>query len=112
MRLIKKEAGHAAQAPGHTGQSGLVKLAAGKDPQRFPFIISHFVPGGGMTKAAAPAEIIYYCITGKILVKGKEGEFMVEPGDLIFFSPGDEREFTAMGSDPTTILVVASPNPK
>jgi quercetin dioxygenase-like cupin family protein len=112
MKLIKKSEGHPDTAPGHTGQWGLTKLAAGKDTQRITFIISHFLPGGGLQRMAAPAELIYYGVKGELLVKGKDGEFTIKPGDALYIAAGEEREFKALGDETSTILVVASPNPK
>jgi quercetin dioxygenase-like cupin family protein len=112
MKLVKKGEGSPDQAPGHYGQSGITMLAAGKDTQRVSFIISHFVPGGGVNKGAAPGELIYYCLTGSLRIKGKAEEFILEPGDTIYIPAGEGREFQAIGSGPTTILVAFSPNPK
>lgn len=112
MKLVKKGEGSPDQAPGHYGQAGITMLATGKDTQRVSFIISHFVPGGGVNKGAAPGELIYYGLTGSLRVKGKSDEFILEPGDTIYIPAGEEREFQAIGGDPTTILVVFSPNPQ
>jgi quercetin dioxygenase-like cupin family protein len=112
MKLVKKGEGSPDQAPGHYGQAGITMLAAGKDTQRVSFIISHFVPGGGVNKGAAPGELIYYGLTGSLRVKSNNEEFVLGPGDTIYIPAGEEREFQAIGSDPTTILVAFSPNPK
>jgi quercetin dioxygenase-like cupin family protein len=66
--------------------------------------------GGGVNKGAAPGELIYYGLTGSLRVKTKSEEYILEPGDTIYIPAGEEREFQAIGSDPTTIIVVFSPN--
>jgi quercetin dioxygenase-like cupin family protein len=106
MKFVAKSEGHPDTAPGHTGQWGLTKLAAGKDTQGVSFIVSHFIPGGGLQKMPSPGDLIYYGIAGELLVKGKDGEFTIKPGDTLYMEPGEDREFKAMGSDPTTIIVV------
>jgi len=112
MKLVKKGQGNPDQAPGHYGQAGITMLAAGKDTQRVSFIISHFLPGGGVNKGAAPGELIYFGVSGSLRVKGETEEHILEPGDALYIAPGEEREFQALGAEPTTILVVFSPNPK
>jgi hypothetical protein len=80
MKLVKKGEGSPDQAPGHCGQSGIRMLAAGQDTQRVSFIISHFVPGGGVNNGASPDELICYCLTGSLRVKDKSGNLSLNRG--------------------------------
>lgn len=112
MKLVKRGEGHPDEAPGHFGQWGITKLEAGKDTQRVSFILSHFLPEGGVKMGAAPGELIYFGMSGSLRVKGKAEEYILEPGDALYIAPGEEREFHALGADPATILVIFSPNSK
>lgn len=113
MKLVKKGEGqHTDQAPGHFGQWGMTKLVAGKDTQRVTFILSHYLPEGGVEMGAAPGELIYYGVSGSLCVKGKAEEYILEPGGVLYIAPGEERESRVLGTDPATILVIFSPNPK
>ena len=112
MKVVKKGEGHPDQAPGHYGQAGTTILAAGKDTQRCSFIISHFVPGGGVKLGTAPGELIYYCLAGLIHLKSGGQDCVLDPGDTVYIPAGEEREFYVGGCDPASILVILSPNPK
>jgi quercetin dioxygenase-like cupin family protein len=107
MKLIKKGKGRAEVAKRHFGQWGINKVGPEEGSQRLSIGISHFLPQGGAEMYASPAERIYFGIAGSLIVRGKNGdEYVVEPGDVLYISPGEERSIEAVGTEPATMLVV------
>ena len=109
MKFVKKGEGRPRPATGHTGEWGMVTLEAGKDSKRITMLVSHFLPEGEFPMAPTPREMVYLGIAGKVQVKGKNAgeDYMIEPGDFVYMSPGDEREIHSIGTEPSTILVIA-----
>ncbi len=106
MKLIKKGEGQPYEAEGHFGVWSIRKLVAGKDSRRLIIGLSHFLPQGGVEMApASPSERAYFILSGSILVKGKSEEYLLEPGDMLYIGPGEEREIKAQGSEPCTVLL-------
>lgn len=108
MKLIKNDQGQPKQAKRHFGQCGITKVSPAEDSQRLHVSISHFLPQeGGAEMYASPTERAYFGISGSLLVKGKKGdEYLVEPGDVLFIPPGEERSIEAVGTETATMLVV------
>lgn len=107
MKLVKKGQGKHIEVKHHFDQWGLNKISAGDGSQRLTASISHFLPQGGAEMLASPAERIYFGISGSIMVRGKQGdEYIVEPGDVLYIPPGEERSIEAIGTEPGTILVI------
>ena len=110
MKFVKRGEGKPRPATGHTGEWGMVTLAAEKDNERLGMLVSHFLPEGEYAMAPAPREMVYLGMAGKVQVKGKNpGEdYIVEEGDFVHMSPGDEREIHVIGNDPASILVITA----
>jgi quercetin dioxygenase-like cupin family protein len=107
MKLIKKGEGEHVEVKRHFDQWGLHKVGAKDGAQRLSATISHFLPQGGAEMYASPTERIYYGISGSIMVRGKQGdEYLVEPGDVLFIPPGEERSIEAVGTEPGSMLVI------
>ena len=56
--------------------------------------------------SSSPLVRAYFVIDGSLLVKGKTEEHLLEPGDLFYIAPNEEREIQVLGADPATILVI------
>jgi quercetin dioxygenase-like cupin family protein len=55
----------------------------------------------------SPTERAYYGISGSIMVRGKQGDqHLIEPGDLLYLPPGEQRSIETVGNEPATILVI------
>lgn len=107
MKLIKKGEGEHVEAKRHFNQWSLRKVGAKEGAQRLNTSISHFLPQGGAEMYASPTERIYYGISGSITVKGKQGdEYLLEPGDVLYIPPGEERSIENMGTEPGSMLVI------
>ena len=106
MKLIKKGEGEPHEAKRHFGCWSMLKLVPEKDSQRLNIGLSHFLPQGGAEMSSSPLERAYFVISGSLLVKGKTEEHLLEPGDLFYISPGEEREIQNRGTEPVTMLVV------
>ena len=107
MKLVKKGQGKSEAAKRHFGQWGTTKMSLEEGSQRLTVGVSHFLPQGGAEMYASPTERVYFGISGSLMVRGKEGdEYLVEPGDVLYIPPGEERSIEAVGTEPATILVV------
>lgn len=105
MKVVKHGEGVAYEAKGHTNCYAMNKLVVGKDTKRLTVGMSHFLPGGGAAMSSSPKERAYYVLSGSIKITGKSEEYVLSPGDLIYIGAGEERAFTALGTEPATILV-------
>jgi len=107
MKLIKKGDGEAKSAKRHFAQSGITKVSTDTGSRRLRVSVSHFLPGGGAEMYASGTERVYFGISGSLMVKGAEGDqYIVEPGDVLFIPPGEERSIETVGIDPATMLVI------
>ena len=106
MKLIKKGAGETYEAKRHFNCWSARKLTPGENSQRLNIALSHFLPHGGAEMSASPLERAYFLLSGSISVKGKTEEHILETGDLLHITPGDEREIRVLGTEPATILVI------
>lgn len=106
MRLIKVGEGTPYNAPKHFGYWSIEKVTPGLNSQHLQVGVSHFLPGGGAEFSSSPNERVYFCIDGKIVVKGKTEEHHLEPGDMIYIAAGEERSFQVSNTKPATILVI------
>ncbi len=108
MKLVKKGQGEHHDAKGHFDQWGIRMLDSAKDTQRLTITISHFLPQGGAEMSSSATERVYFIISGSLLVKGKAEEHLLEPGDLLYIAPGEEREIQTYGTEPASILVIVN----
>ena len=107
MKLIKKGEGEHHEVTRHFDQWGLSKVSAKDGAKRLNVALSHFLPQGGAEMYASPTERIYFGISGSLMVKGAQGdEYLVEPGDVLYIPPGEERSIEAVGTDPASMLVI------
>jgi mannose-6-phosphate isomerase-like protein (cupin superfamily) len=54
---------------------------------------------------ASPSERTYFILSGSMRVKGKSEEYLLEPGDMLYIGPGEEREIQVPGTEPCTVLL-------
>lgn len=106
MKLIQKGDGQQYEGKGHFNCWNMRKLSAETDSQQLNISISHFLPHGGAEMSSSPHERVYFGLSGSILVKGEAQEYLLEPGDLIYIAPGEERAVQVPGTEPATILVI------
>lgn len=104
MKLVKKEEGTPYEAPKHFNVWSSRKLTDA-DTKRLSVSISHFLPNGGVEMSGSPPEKMYYVISGSMQVRTKNQEVILEPGDIVYFEPDEEREIKVVGNDVCTILV-------
>ena len=106
MKLIKDNEGVSYEGKGHFKCWNARKLVSGTDSQRLTVCITHFLPGGGTDMSSAPKERLYLCLSGSLLLKGqKNDEYCLEPGDMVYIAPDEERSVEVIGTEPATILV-------
>ena len=69
--------------------------------------LSHFLPGGGAEKDAAPTEKVYFVLSGEITVKTAEGTQKFGPMESVYLKPGEEREVINETRMPASMLVIS-----
>lgn len=108
MIFVKKDEGSVYDAPNHHGCYGLMKLT--KDVTHRTLInYSFFQPNGGIhMDSATPVERVYCVIKGSITIKGKDEEYVVNAGDMVYIAPDEEREMTVNNNEPAEVLVVVT----
>jgi mannose-6-phosphate isomerase-like protein (cupin superfamily) len=106
MKVVKDGEGEKYDAKGHFGCWAMYKLNSGKDTQKINVSMSHFLPEGGGEMSPSPRERVYFVLSGCIAVKGKAEEHVLEPGDLIYIAPGEERAIEVIGTEPASTLVI------
>jgi quercetin dioxygenase-like cupin family protein len=107
MKLIKDGEGNQYDAKNHFGCWAMYKLEQGKDSKRTTIGMSQFLPGGGAVMSSSPKERVYFCLAGDIEVNGKNSDkYILEPGDMIYIPPGEERDIKVLGTETATTLVL------
>jgi glyoxylate utilization-related uncharacterized protein len=106
MKLIKVGEGTPYPAPHHYNFWSINKLNPDNISKRIHISISHFLPGGGAEMSDSPLERVYFCIEGRITVKGQTEEFQLDPGDMIYIAAGEDRSLQVSNTKPATILVI------
>ncbi len=105
MKVIKKMDGVPYEADKHFGVWSVRKLAADQDSRKLTVSLSHFLPNGGVEMSGSPSEKIYYILNGKMLVKTKSEEMLIQAGDTVYLYPGEERAISIPGDEVCTVLV-------
>lgn len=104
MISVPDAKGEPYDAAKHFGVYGLMKITEAQS-KRITVNYSYFQPNGGAEMSASPKERVYYVVKGSITVNGR-GEFHVlNPGDLIYIAPGEERDMVINGGKPAEVLV-------
>jgi quercetin dioxygenase-like cupin family protein len=111
MIKVKDAQGTAYEAPGHFGVFGIKKIT-GEQAKHFMVNYSYFQPNGGCSMGASPLERIYFMMSGTMTCNGKNGErHDLEPGDLLYIGPGEERDMVITGGKPAEVLVILATKP-
>jgi quercetin dioxygenase-like cupin family protein len=109
MKLVKVGEGTPYEAPHHFSFWGIKKIQPETGSKNLTVGVSHFLPGGGSDLSASNQERVYFCIEGRVTVKGKNNEeYLVEQGDLIYIAAGEERSFQVSNTKTATLLVIMS----
>lgn len=108
MKMVRAGEGRVYEAKKHFHMWGMKMVSPEVETLGLTVSISHFLPNGGAEMSASTAERAYYVLTGSITVRGREEEYVLEPGDLIYIPPGEEREITINNNQPASILVVVA----
>jgi quercetin dioxygenase-like cupin family protein len=108
MKLVKVGEGTPYQAPHHNAFWGIKKFEQETETKSLTVAISHFLPGGGAEFSSAPFERVYFCLEGKVTVKGKNEEYTLEQGDMIYITEGEERSISVNNTRTATLLVIMS----
>ena len=75
--------------------------------QNFWVGLSHFLPGGGADKDAAPSEKVYFVLSGEITVKTADGTKKIGPMESLYLNAGEEREIINETRMPVSMLVIS-----
>lgn len=104
MISVKDAQGVTYDAAKHFGVYGLQKITEAES-KRTTVCYSYFQPNGGADMSASPKERVYYVVKGSITVSGKDETHVLNPGDLIYIAPGEERDMVINGGKPAEVLV-------
>jgi len=105
MISVKDAQGTPYDAAKHFGVFGLQKITEAQS-KRITVCYSYFQPNGGAEMSSSPKERIYYVVNGSISVTGKGETHVLNPGDLIYIAPGEERDMVINGGKPAEVLVL------
>lgn len=104
MISVKDAQGNTYDAAKHSEVYGLQKITETQS-KRTTVCYSYFQPNGGAEMSASPKERVYYVVKGSITVRGHGEEHVLDPGDLIYIAPGEERDMVINGGKPAEVLV-------
>ncbi|MEJ2040814.1 MAG: cupin domain-containing protein [Desulfosarcinaceae bacterium] len=105
MISVKDAKGTPYDAAKHFEVFGLKKITEAQS-RRITVCYSYFQPNGGAEMSPSPKERVYYVVKGSITVNGKGGEsHVLNPGDLIYIAPGEERDMVINDGKPAEVLV-------
>lgn len=105
MISVQDARGTQYEAAKHSEVYGLQKITE-EQSKRITVCYSYFRPNGGAEMSSSPKERVYYVVKGSITVRGKGEEHLLNPGDLIYIAPGEEREMEINGGKPAEVLVL------
>jgi quercetin dioxygenase-like cupin family protein len=98
------------EAPGHFDvRTTRLHNPADVNDGRITMGLSHFLPGGGASKNASPAELIYYVIKGEMSVILDDGTFVLKAGDSIHLGSTTTKEIKNTGFVTAEMLVIVLP---
>jgi quercetin dioxygenase-like cupin family protein len=105
MISVQDAKGTVYEAAKHFGVYGLQKITESQS-KRITVCYSYFQPDGGAEMSSSPKERVYYVVKGSITINGKDGEsHLLNPGDLIYIAPGEERDMVINDGKPAEVLV-------
>ena len=105
MKTIKATEGTPYDAAKHFNVWGVKKITE-EQTRRTTVSLSHFLPNGGAEMSSSDKERVYYIVEGSITVNGKNEKHVLNPGDLIYIGPGEERDMVINGGKPAEVLVI------
>ena len=104
MISVKDAKGTPYDAAKHSGVYGLKKITEAES-KRTTVCYSYFQPDGGAEMSASDKERVYYVVKGSITVNGPNESHVLNPGDLIYIGPGEERDMAINDGKPAEVLV-------
>lgn len=107
MIYVQSGVGTSYDAPQHHGVYGILKLTK-EHTKRTIINYSYFQPNGGAEMSSAPVERVYCVVKGSITVTSKGGDevYILNPGDMIYIAPGENRAVSINHGQPAEVLVV------
>lgn len=109
MKLVKSYEGEPYEAKNHFNSWSTKKIIPEQISQRLNIVYSHFLPNGGATMSSSPMERAYYLLSGSLAIRNKDNEeCLLQPGDIIYIPPGEEREIRVLGNQTATMVVIMS----
>ena len=105
MISVKDAEGKPYEAAKHFGVYGIMKITE-EQSKRITVNYSYFQPNGGAEMSSSDKERVYYVVRGSITVNGRGENHVLNPGDLIYIGPGEERDLVINGGKPAEVLVL------
>lgn len=105
MITIKDAKGIPYDAAKHFGVYGVKKITE-EQSRKITVCYSYFQPDGGAEMSSSPKERVYYVVKGSITVTGQNEKHVLNPGDVIYIAPGEERDMVINDGKPAEVLVI------
>jgi mannose-6-phosphate isomerase-like protein (cupin superfamily) len=107
MQVVRIGDAQEYDAPSHFGMSAL-RLQGWNlsDSQGFWVGLSHFLPGGGVTREAGELEKVYVVLEGEVTVVTDDGETTLRRLDSCYIPPGEARAIENRTKLPASMLTV------
>lgn len=107
MRVTRYTDAKPYEAARHFNMTGLRLQGFDASPaENFWVGLSHFLPGGGAERGAAPVERVYVSIAGEVTIVTDEGDTVLRPMDSCYLAPGERREIINRSTAPASMLVI------
>jgi quercetin dioxygenase-like cupin family protein len=109
MISVKAAEGIPYEAIKHSGVYGIKKITEDQS-KRITVSYSYFQPNGGAEMSSSDKERVYYIVSGSVTVNGEGEKHVLNPGDVIYIAPGEERDMVIDGGRPAEALIfIVSP---
>lgn len=105
MISLKDGEGIPYEAAKHFGVYSIKKITE-EQSKRITVCYSYFQPNGGAEMSSSDKERVYYVVRGSITVNGKGEEHVLNPGDVIYIAPGEQRDMVINGGKSAELLVI------
>jgi len=95
------------EAPKHFDMRGLrLQGHDATDTTTFWVGLSHFLPGGGAERSAAPVERVYVVLDGHITVTTDDESVVLGPHDSVAIAPGETRAVVNHTNLPASAIII------
>jgi quercetin dioxygenase-like cupin family protein len=111
MKVVRANDATRAQTGAFTGETELNRLLSAQEPGGMAASVVHFEDGARTHWHVHPGEQLLYILDGQGRVGTADEEFVVNPGDLVYATPGERHWHGAAPGQAMTHLSVTNVGP-